>query len=80
MIVYRLTTIDNEFDPFDDFINWNQRDVELGYNTCSKIARRFKESSSLSDQENMKQFELIIDQMVSEDPLQLYIKVSRNVS
>ncbi len=80
MIVYRLTTIDNEFDPFDDFINWNQRDVELGYNTCSKIARRFQESSSLSDQENMKQFELVIDQMVSEDPLQLYVKVSRNLS
>ena len=80
MIVYRLTTIDNEFDPFDDFINWNQRDVELGYNTCSKIARRFEESSDLSDQENMKQFGIVLDQMVSEDPLQLYVKLSRDLN
>jgi len=80
MISYALTTIDNEFNPFDDFIKWNQRDIELGYNTCSRVAKLFQESSELSDQENMKQFEIVLDKFVSEDPLQLYVKVSRDLT
>ena len=38
-----LTTKDNPFDPFEDFIKWNSFDVEKGYNTCSKIAKEKQE-------------------------------------
>ena len=34
-----ITTIDNPFDPFKDFDDWFQFDIEKGYYSCSKIAR-----------------------------------------
>lgn len=33
------TTIDNEFNPFTQFEDWNKKDIELGHNTLSKWAR-----------------------------------------
>ena len=35
----RVTTIDNPFDPFKDFVSWFLFDTEKGYFTCSKLAR-----------------------------------------
>ena len=34
-----ITTVDNPFDPFDDFDHWFQFDTEKGYYTSSKLAR-----------------------------------------
>ena len=41
-----LTTFDNPFDPFDDFVQWFMYDVDKGYNTCGKIARIAKSSNA----------------------------------
>ena len=47
-----LTTIDNPFNPFTDFDNWNDFDVAHGYHTCSYLARIAKTSIELSDEDN----------------------------
>ena len=45
-----LSTSDNPYNPFDDFINWYRYDIAKGYNTCSYMAR-VCESTDLSTRE-----------------------------
>lgn len=45
-----LSTSDNPYNPFDDFINWYRFDIAKGYNTCSYMAR-VCETSTLSNRE-----------------------------
>ena len=47
-----LTTIDNPYDPFDQFDEWYSYDMDAGYNTCAYLARVSFTSDSLSDKEN----------------------------
>ena len=34
-----LSTFDNPFNPFEQFIPWFMFDTEKGYNCCSRLAR-----------------------------------------
>lgn len=71
-----LTTIDNPFDPFTQFNEWNQFDIEKGYYSCSLLARIAKTSDSLSDYENELEIERAIDAIIKDvDFLQIYRKV-----
>lgn len=36
---YRLTTLDNPFNPFTEWDQWYFFDISQGYNTCDRIAR-----------------------------------------
>ena len=74
-----LTTFDNPFDPFDEFISWFLFDVEKGYNTCSKIARIARSSDDLSTIEDKRETERAIDEIINYDFLNIYKKISRNV-
>ena len=42
-----LTTIDNPFDPFEQFYSWFLFDVEKGYNTCAYLGRIARTSEQL---------------------------------
>jgi hypothetical protein len=74
-----LTTFDNPYDPFDDFVQWFMFDVEKGYNTCGKLARIARYSEDLSTIEDMKETERAIDEIIDHDFLNIYKKVTRKI-
>ena len=72
-----ITTIDNPFNPFDDFNSWFMFDVEKGYYTSSKLARLTKTTDDMTQKEELEEIERAIDRLIEIDPLDLYIKVTR---
>ena len=72
-----LTTIDNPFDPFEQFSDWFRFDVDKGYYSCAYLARIAKTSDQFSDQENDEEIERAIDEIVKHDFLNIYKKVKR---
>lgn len=47
----RLTTFDNPYDPFDQFVEWYMFDTEKGYNTCGKLDRITHYSEDMTEKE-----------------------------
>ena len=74
-----LTTFDNPFDPFDDFVSWFMFDVDRGYYTCNKLARIARYSEEFSTIEENMDRERAIDEIIDHDFLNIYKKVTRNV-
>ena len=73
-----ITTVDNPFDPFDDFDHWFQFDTEKGYYTSSKLARLTNLRNDMSEAEESEEIERAIDRLIEIDPFDMYIKVTRN--
>lgn len=69
-----LTTIDNPYDPFDEFLEWFQFDEDNGYSTCSKIARIANVKDYMSSTQKDIETEKAIDSLVENDPLNMYVK------
>ena len=74
-----LTTIDNPFDPFEQFTSWFLFDVEKGYNSCGKLARIAKVSEDMSETEYNNEIDLAIDKLIKVDFLDIYKKVTKEV-
>lgn len=74
---FMLTTIDNPFDPFEQFTSWYLFDVEKGYNTCSYLARIAKLSDDLTQNETNNEIERAIDEIIKYDFMKIYKKVKR---
>lgn len=85
-----ITTHDNPYDPFDDFVKWYMFDcieaqakigdeIITGLNTCSYLARLANTSDQLSDYENSLEIERAIDDMIRLNP-GLYKKVIRETN
>ena len=72
-----LTTFDNPYDPFDEFISWWMFDIEKGYNTCSLLARIAKYSEEFSTIEDKRETERAIDAIIDNDFLNIYKKLVR---
>ena len=70
-----LTTIDNPYDPFEEFDQWYSYDMDAGYNSCAYLARVSFTSDSLSDKENEQEIERAIDEINKYDFMNIYIKV-----
>lgn len=45
-----LTTIDNPFNPFTEWVQWYLEDVRLGHDTCGLVARLSTTSDDLDDE------------------------------
>ena len=72
-----LSTIDNPYDPFDNFSSWYMYDVESGYNSCAYLARIAKTSDQFTDIENDEEIERAIDEIIQYDFRNIYVKVKR---
>lgn len=73
-----ITTIDNPYNPFEQFDSWFLFDVEKGYNTCAYLGRIARTSESLSDAENDNEVERAIDEIIKYDVENIYKKVTPN--
>ena len=71
-----LTTIDNPYNPFEQFTSWFLFDVEKGYNTCSYLARIVNFTEDMTEQERDAENERAIDEIIELNPLNIYKKVT----
>ena len=76
---FMLTTFDNPFDYFEQFIPWLMFDLEKGYQTCERLARFVDDSDDMTQKERNAEIERAIDEIILYDPLNIYKKVSRQV-
>ena len=74
-----LTTIDNPFNPFDDYTSWFLFDVEKGYNSSSYLDRIAKYEDNMTEEEIKIETERAIDEIIYYDDLHIYKKVYMNV-
>lgn len=74
---YMLTTIDNPFNPFDDYEHWLRYDEDSGYYTNQYLARVASYSPDLSDLDQELSILQAIDEIISENVLGIYRKVSK---
>lgn len=70
-----LTTVDNPYNPFEQFIPWFMFDIEKGYYSCAYLARIARTSDKLSDTENDLEIERAIDDIIKNDFRTIYKKV-----
>ena len=75
---YMLTTVDNPFDPFTEFEEWHQFDIEAGYNSLAFLDRVAKISPDTSETDQVVGIQDAIDEIVRENVSGMWRKVSRN--
>ena len=72
-----LTTIDNPYNPFENFKAWFLFDVQKGYNSCSYLARIARISDEMTELENDEEIERAIDEIIKHDFMNVYVKVKQ---
>lgn len=72
-----ITTIDNPYDPFDQFDSWYMFDIDKGYNSCAYLDRIARTSDQLSEEENDREIERAIDEIIKYDFMNVFLKVKR---
>jgi len=74
-----LSTFDNPYDPFEQFDAWLMFDTDHGYGSCSYLDRIARTSDALSEEENDREIERAIDEIIKYDFRNIYKKVTQNV-
>ena len=70
-----LTTIDNPYNPFEQFTSWFQFDEDKGYHSCAYLGRIARTSDQLTEKENDLEVERAIDEIIKYDFRNIYKKV-----
>ena len=78
-IEYMLTTVDNPYDPFDQFDSWHLFDKEKGYNSCERLMRIAKLEDGMSEEEENIELERAMDRIIELDVFDIFIKAQREV-
>ena len=75
----QLTTFDNPYNPFEDYVKWHMHDcLTLGYNSSEYLSRIAHTSDQLTDYENEQEIERAIDEIIDLDPFNIYRKISED--
>lgn len=77
--IYALSTLDNPFNPFDNFNEWLMFDMANEYFCCEYLARIVNETDDMSELEKIQETERAIDEILEHNPNPIYIKVSKEV-
>ena len=77
--VTMLTTIDNPFDPIDQFEDWYAFDVAKGYNSCAYLGRIARISTELPDNLNRLEIESAIDDICRLNLSGMHTKIVREL-
>lgn len=72
---FMLTTIDNPFNPFEDYKSWLSFDKEKGYDSAERVMRIADIQEGMTDVEENKEIERAIDEIIKYDILNIYQKV-----
>lgn len=75
---YALTTLDNPYDPFDEFREWLEYDHAAGYDTMDYLGRIAITSDELSDADQAEAVSTAIDEILLEHGVIMYKKLSRD--
>jgi hypothetical protein len=75
MTVHMLTTIDNPYNPFNEFDAWYMYDLSHGYDSLGLLARVANTSDDLSEADQVDAIELAIEEIVVENVSGLHLKV-----
>ena len=75
-----LSTVDNPFDPFEQFTSWLLFDKEKGYNSCERVARIAQYTEDMTEKEVSEETERAIDEIVKYDFMDIYKKVTKQTS
>lgn len=77
---FMLTTVDNPYDPFDQFDSWLLFDKEKGYDSCEKIARMVNITDDMTQKEVDEEANRAIEKIIQLDFLDIYKKAYRKTA
>ena len=78
-IVTMITTIDNPFDPFEQFDEWRAFDESMGYYTCAYLARIVVTSPELSAKDEALAIDQAIEEIMNLNLLGIYKEVRKEI-
>ena len=73
-----VTTIDNPYDPIDDFDRWYAFDRSKDYRTCERLAILCQSFDDMSDLDEQQAVEAGVNRLVELNPIGLYRKVVKD--
>lgn len=74
MSIIALTTVDNPYDPVNDFQRWFVFDVSHGYDTCGVLDSLMNLPEGATEVETAFAVENAVDRIVAADPFNFYKK------
>lgn len=76
---YLLSTVDNPYNPWEDFDNWYLWDIHKGYNTCALLARVAQPIDAFGENYKIAEAERAMDEILEADQCAMYIKVKKGL-
>ena len=74
---YMLSTVDNPYNPFDQFNLWLMFDKEKGYDSCERLARFVHLKEEMTQKEIEEEIDRAMNELINLDFTNTFIKVTK---